>query len=135
MKRLLLIIVLLLCLVMVGCGTFGNETECGMGYTLTSGVAINYCVSLTTEPTVTTTTTKPITTTAELPRYRVKVVEIVTGDGEGEVGYIVSKDGYTIGGIYTLETEDNFLMGETIYVVIVDEYTAVPFWEWLEDQK
>ena len=74
-------------------------------------------------------------TTDELPRYRVKVVEIITGEDEGEFGYIVSKDGYTIGGIYALDTEDNFLMGEIIYVVIVDEYTAVPFWEWLEDNK
>ena len=72
--------------------------------------------------------------TAELPRFRVKIVEVNTYDG-GDVSYIVSKDGYTIGGIYMLETEDNFLMGETIYVVIVDEYTAVPFWEWLEDQN
>ena len=114
MKRLLLILTLVLTLFLVGC------TQC---ITEENG----FCNGA--------EFTTTITTIAELPRYRVKVVEVITGDDEGEIAYIVSKDGYTIGGIYTLDTEQTFQLNDIIYAVIVDEYTAVPFWEWLEDNK
>jgi len=113
MKRLLLILTLVLTLFLVGCSCTTDENgwyDCQE---------------------FTTTTTEPTTaTTAELQRYRVKVVEVITGDDEGEVAYIVSKDGYTIGGIYALDTEQTFQLNDIIYVIITDNYTAVPFEEW-----
>jgi len=117
MKKLLLAL-LCITLALVGCGidsaiSSNQQTLCE---------ELNNCE--------TTTTTAEITT-AELLRFRVKVVEITCDDDDGEpCVYVVRKDGYTVDGIYTLETEQTFQLNEILYVIITNEYTAVPFSEW-----
>ena len=123
MKRILLALTVLLLFTLVGCDTRTTKT-CQDGYELRNGVGYQYCGEITT----TTTVTEP-----ELQRYRVKVVEITTGNDEGEVCYIVEKYNYTVNGIYVLETEQEFQLNELIYAVIIDDYTAVPFAEWLDE--
>ena len=123
MKRLFIILTLLLVFALAGCGGFQTCITDENGFC--NGVVFTTTTTATEHDTTTKTTT-----TAELPRFRVKVVEVITGDDEGEVMYIVSKDGYTIGGIYALDSEQTFQLNDIIYVVITDNYTAVPFEEW-----
>jgi len=113
MKRLLLVLCLALCVLLAGCDTECGEGECQYWPTIT-----------TTEPTT--------ATTAELQRYRVEVFELVGDDGVE--AYIVSKDGYTIGGIYMLETDQMLAVGQIVYVVVIDEYNAVLFSDFIDDR-
>ena len=124
MKKILLALTVLMVFMLVGCDTRTTKT-CQDGYELRNGVGYQYCGEITT----TTTVTEP-----ELQRYRVKVVEIVTGD-DNEVFYTVEKYNYTINGIYVLVTEQEFQMNELVYVVIVDDYTAIPLAEWYDEYE
>ncbi len=64
----------------------------------------------------------------ELQRYRVEIVEVVDNGH-----YIVSKTGYTIGGIYYLTTNDESLeVGDTVYVIVTDFYNCELFSEYTE---
>jgi hypothetical protein len=119
MKRLLLCITMLLALALVGCGTTTEKT-CQDGYELAPAIGYEYCRIIET------------TTTAELQRYRVEVVELVGDDGVE--AYIVSKHGYAIGGIYILKTDVTLKLGQIVYVVIVDEYTAVLFADFMDER-
>ena len=119
MKRLLLCITMLLALALVGCGTTTEKT-CQDGYELAPAIGYEYCRIIET------------TTTAELQRYRVEVFELVGDDGVE--AYIVSKDGYTIGGIYMLETDQMLAVGQIVYVVVIDEYNAVLFSDFIDDR-
>ena len=67
----------------------------------------------------------------EYQRFRVEVVELVGDDGVE--AYIVSKSGYTIGGIYMLETDEELQLGDIVYVVITDTYTAELFTDFYDE--
>jgi len=71
----------------------------------------------------------------EYQRYRTKIVEIAYGDDPYEIAYIVEKDGYAISGLYVMETEQEYEVGDIVYVIVIDEYTCMPFAEWLEDNE
>ena len=65
----------------------------------------------------------------ELQRYRVKVVE----KQEDNDHYIVEKYGYSIGGIYYLETiKENLKVGDIVYVIVLDKYRCMLFSEYLD---
>jgi ABC-type oligopeptide transport system substrate-binding subunit len=65
----------------------------------------------------------------ELQRYRVKVVEKY----EDNDHYIVEKYGYSIGGIYYLETnKENLKLGDIVYVIVLDDYRCMLFSEYLD---
>lgn len=64
-----------------------------------------------------------------LQRYRVKVVEKY----EDNDHYIVEKYGYSIGGIYYLETnKENLKFGDIVYVIVLDDYRCMLFSEYLD---
>lgn len=68
----------------------------------------------------------------ELQRYRVKVVEKY----EDNVHYIVEKYGYSIGGVYYLETiKENLKLGDIVYVIVLDDYRCMLFSEYLDIRK
>lgn len=65
----------------------------------------------------------------ELQRYRVKVVEKY----EDNDHYIVEKYGYSIGGIYYLETnKEKLKLGDIVYVIVLDKYRCMLFSEYLD---
>ena len=65
----------------------------------------------------------------ELQRFRVKVVEIY----EDRDHYIVEKYGYSISGIYYLETnKENLKLNDIVYVIVLDYYRCMLFSEYLD---
>ena len=65
----------------------------------------------------------------ELQRYKVKVVEIY----EDKDHYIVEKYGYSISGIYYLETNnENLKLNDIVYVIVLDHYRCMLFSEYLD---
>jgi hypothetical protein len=71
-----------------------------------------------------------ISSEIEKQRYRVKVVEVVDPNT-----YIVEKSGYTVGGIFYLESDMTLEIGEIIYVIQLDDYKVELFSNYVEEKE